>query len=459
MVRGTGFKGSLLALRWLRSRRFAATFIILLISALVIGTVIPQRSGMSGAELFRFRSNHPGIYRVIRSSGLDHVYTTWWFLVIAGFFSANIALNLSGRIKISVKQFKEEGIPGPERIGRLNLSRTFVLDREARESVKGKIRDIVSEDGYRVKEYPEGLSASKGRWGLWTVPLFHGSILIILTGVLISSLTKFGGTFEISEGQVFSGKKDEFISKDYGLLNLEPRFDFHLRLRKFNAEYWDAEHPRLYQSVMDVYKKGVVVLSKKVEINEPLRYEGLSFYQSKYHGYSAYFGLMEKGGGPETGGYVNFPYKKRYTGRLTQKFHIPQTSYECELGLDPPDGNELDIKVSDKGKVIRTGRLKRGGKIDIGRYYLVFHDIVKWTGLYVKRDYGVPVVYTGFVLLVLSVFMVVFIVPKRVWFVYDKDRIFIGAMAMRTSAAFKEEFEDIIARACPEMNNKEGGTP
>lgn len=362
------------------------------------------------------------------------------------FFSLNIILNLSDRIKITLRQFRDEGLPVPERIEGLSFHHAFSLPGKLNENTKRDLRDIVSGAGYRVKAYPEGIFASKGRFGYWGITAFHGSILIILTGVLVSSLSIFRGNFEISEGQIFSGKKEEFIGRVYGIIKLEPEFDFSLLLRKYNAEYWDKGYPKLYRSTIDVIENGKTLFSKDVEMNEPLRYKGYSFYQSKYHGYSAALAIRDKEIGYEMKGYVNFPYQGHYPGIIAHDFEVPQTQYRGQLRFDAAYPDVVVMKVLENNTPVWEGILPKEGAVDLGKIQLVFHGMVQWTGLFVARDWGVPVVYAGFALLILSVFVIVFIVPKTFSAFYDEKRLLVGAKALRDKEIFKEEFEGIAGK-------------
>ncbi len=401
---------------------------------------------MSDAELFRLRINRPGLSGFISFTGLDHMYTTWWFLGIVFLFSLNIALNLYERVKMTVRQVRNGNPPSPERIKGLPFQSAISLPQGGDENIRKNGNRILSEAGYRVEEYPDGFIASKGRPGIWNASLFHVSLLVVLLGVLVSGLTKFGGNLELSEGQVFGGKTEELINRWYGILKIEPDMNFSVVLKKFNVEYWDAEYPKLFRSVVDVIEGGKIVLSKNIEMNEPLRYKGYSFYQLKYYGYSASLSIKDKNTGNEVRGYVNFPYRERYSGVVSQNFMIPHTDFRAVLRFDIAYPGIIVISVLSGNTPVWEGVVPQGGSIDLGSVQIVFQGIVKWTGLFASRDRGVPVVYAGFALLILSVFGIVFVVPKTFYAFYDEKRILVGAKTSRDKEVFREEFEEIVGR-------------
>lgn len=428
-----------------RSRRYAVTLILLLTLSLVLATVIPQESRMSEVEEFRLRVNYPGFAEFISYTGLNSVYTSWWFLLIVLLTTLNLSFNLRERVRIAKRQFTDiTPVEAGEAEG-MQFHHAFSSSAEDTDR-NGRISRFFSGQGYRVREFEGGLSAVKGWFGHWNVPLFHGSLLIILTGILISSLTKFNGTFEISEGQMFRPDDSSFINRSDGLLGIDTGFDFSLFLRKFTLEYWNSEQPRLYQSRVEVHRNGNVLLSRDVEMNEPLEYNGFYFYQTKYHGYSALLTVSGKDGGRRQSGYVNFPFRSHYSGILEQDFRIPMSGLMAKLRLDVNRPDLLVATVSDKKGPRWEGIIPEGSGIDLGEYVLELKSIVRWTGMYVSRDYAVPVVYSGFALLVISVFSMIFIVPRKISVLYHDDRVIVGVRVSRDREAFREEFEKIIGK-------------
>lgn len=426
----------------LRSRRYAVTFIILIIASFVLATVIPQRTRMSEAEWFRLRSNYPEFIEIISFTGLDHVYTSWWFLAIVVLFSINISLNLSDRIRTSWRQFQDIRPLGPSEIKTLPLNAVISLSGDKDQFFK-EAESRLKDFRYRIKRHNQGLTAQKARIGYFWIPLFHGSILIVLCGVLISGLFRFSSTLELSEGQEFHGREEEFINRWYGILKYRPEMNFSIRLNRFNVEYWDKGHPKLYQSLIEVNDREKKGFTKAVEMNEPLRYRGYSFYQTRYWGYSALFGLL-RNNAQELTGYVNLPYKERYDNVvLKQDFLIPETGLRVFLDYEPAV-KILTIEIKDGLKTVVNGILKEGDYIKLNDHTLRLHRIVKWTGLYISYDPGVIVVYTGFALMVLSSLGMVFLYPKRLWLSFEDNTLLIGGDAGRRREEFREEFVKIV---------------
>ena len=85
--------------------------------------------------------------------------------------------------------------------------------------------------------------------------------------------------------------KDEEIPK---------ALDFSVRCDDFSITYYDlkgpGKHVKEYSSLLTVLENGKEVLKKKIEVNHPLYYKGVAFYQSSYgalHGVT--LGVQGKG--------------------------------------------------------------------------------------------------------------------------------------------------------------------
>jgi cytochrome c biogenesis protein len=70
-------------------------------------------------------------------------------------------------------------------------------------------------------------------------------------------------------------------------------------------------------------------------------------------------------------------------------------------------------------------------------------DLVGSTGLQIKADPGIPIVYTGFALLMAGVVMS-YVSYSQVWALQDGDRFYLGGKTNRAQVAFERELLEII---------------
>lgn len=94
-------------------------------------------------------------------------------------------------------------------------------------------------------------------------------------GGLIGSIFGFDGFVNIPEGEAVTSIRLGNNGKTLPL-------DFELRCDDFNVSFYDSGMPKEYRSSLTILKDGKPVLSKEIIVNDPLRYKGVSMYQSSY---------------------------------------------------------------------------------------------------------------------------------------------------------------------------------
>jgi cytochrome c biogenesis protein len=80
---------------------------------------------------------------------------------------------------------------------------------------------------------------------------------------------------------------------------------------------------------------------------------------------------------------------------------------------------------------------------EINGVTLKVHELIGSTGLQIKADPGVPIVYTGFALLMVGVVMSYFS-HSQLWTLESGDRFYLGGKTNRAQVAFERELEEII---------------
>jgi cytochrome c biogenesis protein len=72
-------------------------------------------------------------------------------------------------------------------------------------------------------------------------------------------------------------------------------------------------------------------------------------------------------------------------------------------------------------------------------------EVVGSTGLQIKADPGIPIVYTGFALLMLGVVMS-YVSHSQIWALQQDGRLYVGGRTNRAQVAFEREMLDILER-------------
>src|ERR687885_2585621 len=93
------------------------------------------------------------------------------------------------------------------------------------------------------------------------------------------------------------------------------------------------------------------------------------------------------------------------------------------------------------GKLVSTVRPGMGTEVNGVTLKIV--DVIGSTGLQIKADPGIPMVYTGFGLLMLGVIMS-YVSHSQIWALQKADKFYVGGRTNRAQVAFEREVIEIL---------------
>ncbi len=102
------------------------------------------------------------------------------------------------------------------------------------------------------------------------------------------------------------------------------------------------------------------------------------------------------------------------------------------------------------GKLVDTVRTGMSTKINGVNLKIV--DVIGSTGLQIKSDPGIPMVYSGFAVLMLGTVMSYFS-HSQIWALKKGDRLYVGGKTNRAQVAFEQEVLDILDRLSSSSEN------
>ena len=170
-------------------------------------------------------------------------------------------------------------------------------------------------------------------------------------------------------------------------------------------------------------------------MNSPLSYRGINFYQATY-GSTPVF-LFDVGG-EQVSLTQETPYSKDGLFLMPMRFEKSVHNFGAGVQIgyiedekpaaawflkDVPRLRERDIK----GVKVRL--------LDIKDQY--------YTGLEVSRDPGVWVVWCGFILILLGLYVNFFLYRRRIYLLQKQEGTLVAGIAFKNREAFKAEFEKI----------------
>jgi cytochrome c biogenesis protein len=258
------------------------------------------------------------------------------------------------------------------------------------------------------------IMAEKGRWTRLGVTGVHLSIVILLAGSLIGSLTGFDGYVNIAEGESIDRIRLQNSSTVIPL-------GFEVRCEDFDVSFYESGAPKEYRSRLKIMENGQTVAEKDIIVNDPLRYKGINFFQSSY------------GNLPPKELTLSFTRRDsgeifRHKMAIGQRADIPGTDLRFYLReiqnsyrLQETDVGEtvlgvLDTPENKPAEVILPLRFPTYDKMRKGEWIVAVeeHEHSYYTGLQVTRDPGIPLVYAGFLLLLTGCYVTFFMAHQKI---------------------------------------------
>ena len=198
---------------------------------------------------------------------------------------------------------------------------------------------------------------------------------------------------------------------------------------------------QFYSDLSLLDNHGFEIKRKTIFVNEPFLYKGITLYQTDWD----ILGLKIK---VDTNQTIQVPVKKINTnGKKLWVGSIPVT-------LETGARTNYIIVINDlfgnlfvydsKGKLIRECVIGQTAEINFNTS-VTFSEFITTTGLQIKTDSGIPIVYFSFFLLMLSVY-VSFISYSQIWQSEALNRLIVGGKSNRAVLYFQEELKRIVQK-------------
>jgi cytochrome c biogenesis protein len=434
-----------------RSLKLTISLFILLAILSIIGTLITQNATRTEyIQRYGIR-----LYEVLNFFNLFDMYHSWWF-------SAILLLLVINLIACSVHRFPGVWSQISRGIGSTGLEDSMLKTlpyvekvqmmskaaNKAEEEVQSLLKKWFGNPMRIETESAITLFSEKGKFSRLGVYITHLSLLIILIGGLMGSLYGFKGHVEILEGeavnQIFLKTRDEEVSKP---------IDFSVRCDDFNITYYDfpgrkEKHVKEYTSALTILENGKEVLKKTVQVNHPLHYKGLAFYQSSYGTlHDVTLGIQ----------WENKKEKQLLKTLEGETVSIPNSDSRIQLLKYVPqvhnfgEGVQLVLfKPNQEPRVFWV--LKDFPKFDPQNnndFILTFEGVTskEYTGLQVTKDPGVWIVWIGSGLMIFGLIVSFFFSHQRVWIRIPKSadkEIILAGSTNKNRVGFEKTFNHMV---------------
>lgn len=434
----------------LTNLRLAIALLLLIAIFSSTGTVIEQ--GQSPAFYQANYPEHPALFgfltwKVIQVVGLDHVYRTWWFLSLLILFGTSLtACSFTRQLPALKAAQRWKYYEEPRQFQKLALSAE--LDTGSLDS----LNQILQKRRYKIFQDPEKanlLYARKGIVGRIGPIIVHIGIVAILLGGIWGAMTGFLAQEMVASGDTFQVTN---IVDAGPLAAAQVPKDWSVRVNRFWIDYTPSGGIDQFYSDMSVLnKQGEEVDHKKIFVNEPLRYHGVTFYQTDW-------GIAGVRVQFNNSPIFQLPMAQLNTngqGRIWGTWVPTKPDLSEGVSLLAKDLQGMVLIYDPTGKLVDT--VRTGMSTQVNGVKLKILDVIGSTGLQIKADPGIPIVYSGFGLLMLGVVMSYFS-HSQIWALQKGDRLYVGGKTNRAQVAFEQEVLEILDRLSSQPKGEEKET-
>jgi cytochrome c biogenesis protein len=382
--------------------------------------------------------------RLVSFFELYDAFHSWWFSLAILLLSLNL---LACSIERLPRIYFDFIRPRPYLTRRRMLGLNLL--QETRVSSTQEAIRLVSQflparlDKARMTEHPGFYYAERHGLGRFGVYIVHIALLTIMFSSIYATQNGVDGHVLIEEGQ-----KSRFISAR-GPSGVSYNYDlgFYVGCDDFRLRTFIDNSPMEYESDLTITLGDELIAKKTVRVNEPLSYAGFTFYQSSFRPV-----ISERVVDLEVSG--NDGYKNHTRVRLNQPINLPngdvllvQKVYEDFAGLGQA------IRVS------QTSPDQSSSYFHVFRRYKDYDQIVRAdqfsvafvgadqhyaTGLSVGKVPGVSVIFFGFLLLMVGLYMCFFMNPMRFFARIEQGdegvSVWFAAQGFRHQHLVKETF-------------------
>ncbi|MBE9078572.1 cytochrome c biogenesis protein [Romeria aff. gracilis LEGE 07310] len=428
--------------------RLAIVLLLAIAVFSVSGTVIEQ-----GQSLSYYQTNYPEepalfgflSWKVLLTLGLDHVYRTWWFLSLLILFGASLTACTFTRQITALRWFSRTWnfYSKPRQFEKMALS------TELSQGSLDQLTPLLEQRRYRIFRRDDSLYAHKGLVGRIGPIVVHASMLLILLGAMWGAMTGFFAQEMVPSGQTFQ-IRNIFDAGPWAAAQI-PK-DWSVHVNRFWIDYTpEGRIEQFYSDLSVLDRQGEEVKRKTIWVNQPLRYGRVTLYQADW----AVAAVRVRINNSPT---FQLPMAELEAqgGRLWGTWVPTKPDLSAGVSLVARDLQGTLLVYGQTGELIST--VRAGMATEVNGVNLIVEDLIGSTGLQIKADPGIPLVYTGFGLLMVGV-MMSYVSHSQVWALQVGERLYVGGRTNRAQVSFEREFVGILDRLTDDTDESLKLTP
>jgi cytochrome c biogenesis protein len=422
---------------WISDLRVAIMLLLVIAVTSGVGTAIPQREP---ADLYHRLYDPQPWLGLLNGDGvlalqLDHVYSSGWFLGLLAWLALALLL-CSWRRQWPALQAALRWIDysTPRQLSKLSVAET--LSTNSPKASLDQLAGLLQRQGWQIQRHDDRLAARKGLLGRVGPLLVHAGMVVLMLGAAWGAL---GG--QRAEQYLAPGRSLE-------LMDSRGSSQLTLALDHFSIQRDPAGRPEQFTSQLRILEGdgsgGSLLKQAEISVNHPLRFQGVTLYQADWALATI---SLQLGKSP----LLELPLQS-----------FPQLGEQIWGIVLPtrPDGSEpvLLSLGSEQGPVeiygadgISLARLAPGGAaVEVKGLPIRVESVLPASGILLKRDPGVPLVYAGFAI-ALAGGGLSLLATRQLWAIAEQPagqagQLHVAGLCNRNLTGFAAELPQMLAQ-------------
>ncbi|MCP9913036.1 cytochrome c biogenesis protein ResB [Cyanobium sp. BA20m-14] len=416
--------------------RLAIVLLLVIAIASGVGTAIPQRET---AEFYhRLYDPQPWLGLLpgegVLALQLDHIYSSGWFLGLLAWLALALLLCSWRRqwpaLRASLRWIDYRK---PRQLSKLSLAESLATDQPA--ASLEKLGQLLEGKGWQIRLQGDRLAARKGLLGKVGPLLVHAGMVVLMLGA--------------AWGAVAGQRAEQYLAPGRSLELMDSRGSSKLTLAldNFSIQRDPAGRPEQFTSQLRILEGdgsgGSLLKQAQISVNHPLRFQGVTLYQADW----ALAAIsLQLGRSP----LLQLPLQS-----------FPQLGEQVWGLVLPtrPDGSEpvLLSLGSEQGPVevygadgSPLGQISPGGEaLEVKGLPIRVASVLPASGILLKRDPGVPLVYAGFAI-ALAGGGLSLVATRQLWAIAEEGpgpgQLHVAGLCNRNLTGFAAELPQLLSQ-------------
>lgn len=463
------------------SVKIAIWIIVVILVASGLGTIFPQQQYIpvpvpTELDVERFYTDTYGILGTIYYQlGMHNMYSSWWFVTLLVMLGTSLIICSLDRV---IPLYKALNKP------RLNQHKSFLkgqklyaeapkpADRSEQEILEQTAQSL-KKKGYYLFQTDRALLAEKGRFSRWGPYINHIGLILFLIGVLMRSLPGF--------------HLDEYVWVREGETVPIPETPYYVKNVAYKTEYYTEEEmpekldlkggviAKSYQTDAILYLNRnadipgakpdlVEVLSGPIIVNHPMKHEDIYLYQSGFQEMqlgALNFTLLDvKNDNKEIGPIKLDLYNPERDIQVAEGYKVRVLDYfpDFAMGKDGKPITQTNLPknpmfameivserdaINEKVVYLEGSILTQKNDAQFG-LKINMPDLIDITGLNVRTDKALPLIWVGSFIFMIGVVMGFFWQHRRIWIQFQEGNMLIAGHTNKNWFGLRKEVEGMV---------------